>query len=82
MGCGALVLVLPALRNGYPLLFSDTGPLLEMGLEPSIGWDKPWIYGPFLAFSLGMTLWLPLAAQALLVSWSLWLTQKVLPAWR
>lgn len=78
VGCGALLLVWPALRNGYPLVFSDTGPLLEMGLEPSIGWDKPWIYGPFLALSLGTTLWLPLAAQALLVSSVLWLTQKVL----
>ena len=78
VGCGALLLVWPALRNGYPLVFSDTGPLLEMGLEPSIGWDKPWIYGPFLALSLGVTLWLPLAAQALLVSFVLWLTQKVL----
>ncbi len=78
VGCGALLLAWPALRNGYPLVFSDTGPLLEMGLEPSIGWDKPWIYGPFLALSGYVTLWLPLAAQALLVSWVLWLTQAAL----
>ncbi len=78
VGCGALFLVWPALYNGYPLMFSDTGPLLEMGLEPSIGWDKPWIYGPFLVLSGYTTLWLPLAAQALLVSWALWLTQAVL----
>ena len=78
VGCGALFLVWPALYNGYPLMFSDTGPLLEMGLEPSIGWDKPWIYGPFLALSGYTTLWLPLAAQALLTSWVLWLTQAVL----
>ncbi len=77
--CGALLLVWPALHNGYPLLFSDTGALLEMGLEPSMGWDKPWIYGPFLAlFHWRTTLWLPLAAQGLLVSWVLWLTQKTL----
>ena len=78
VGCGALFLLWPALRNGYPLVFSDTGPLLEMGLEPTIGWDKPWVYGPFLALSLGQTLWLPLAAQGLLMSWTLWLTQAVL----
>ncbi len=78
VGCGALLLIWPALRNGYPLMFSDTGPLLEMGLEPSIGWDKPWIYGPFLALCWRTTLWLPLAAQALLVSWVLWLTQAAL----
>ncbi len=78
VGCGALSLVWPALYNGYPLMFSDTGPLLEMGLEPSIGWDKPWIYGPFLALSWRTTLWLPLAAQGVLVSWVLWLTQAAL----
>ena len=77
--CGTLFLVWPALHNGYPLLFSDTGALLEMGLEPSMGWDKPWIYGPFLAlFHWRTTLWLPLAAQGMLVSWVLWLTQKAL----
>lgn len=78
VGCGALLLVWPALFNGFPLMFSDTGALLEMGLEPSIGWDKPWIYGPFLALSWRTTLWLPLAAQGVLVSWVLWLTQAVL----
>lgn len=76
---GALLLVWPALLNGYPLVFSDTGALLEMGLEPSMGWDKPWIYGPFLAlFHWVPTLWLPLAAQGLLVSWVVRLSQKVL----
>lgn len=76
--CGAVLLVWPALLNGYPIVFSDTGGLLEMGFEPSMGWDKPWIYGPFLAAaSLGLTLWLPLALQGLATSWVLWLTQAV-----
>ncbi len=75
---GAVLLVWPALLNGYPLVFSDTGPLLEMGLEPSMGWDKPWIYGPLLVlFHWRTTLWLPLAAQGLMVSWVLWLSQMV-----
>ena len=78
--CGAILLIWPALLNRYPILFSDTGGFLQMGLEPSIGWDKPWIYGPLLAlFSLhGLTLWLPLAAQGLLTSYVLWLTQAAL----
>lgn len=77
--CGALLLTWPALYNGYPLLFSDTGALLEMGLEPTMGWDKPWIYGPFLAlFHWRTTLWPSVVAQGLLVSWVLWLTQTVL----
>jgi len=78
---GAVLLVWPALLNGYPLVFSDTGALLEMGLEPTMGWDKPWIYGPFLAlFHWRMTLWLPLAAQGMLASWVLWLSQKAFAA--
>jgi len=74
---GAVALVWPALLNGYPLVFSDTGALLEMGLEPDMGWDKPWIYGPFLAaLCWRTTLWLPLAAQGLLMSWVLWLSLR------
>nr|WP_283949760.1 hypothetical protein [Limobrevibacterium gyesilva] len=42
-------------------------------------WDKPWIYGPFLLALHGRTtLWLPLAAQGLLLSHLLWLTARAL----
>jgi len=76
---GALLLVWPALLNGYPILFSDTGGLLDMGLAGDMGWDKPWVYGPFLALtSAGLTLWGPVAAQGLLLSHLLWLTQAVM----
>ena len=76
---GAALLVWPAFLNGYPILFSDTGGLLEMGFGPSIGWDKPWVYGPLLAaLSLHLTLWLPLAGQGLFVSYALWLLQTAI----
>ena len=76
---GALLLVWPALLNGYPILFSDTGGLLDMGLAGDMGWDKPWVYGPFLALtSAGLTLWGSVAAQGLLLSHLLWLTQSVM----
>lgn len=52
-----------------------------MGIRPQMGWDKPWVYGPLLALlHWRMTLWIPLAAQALIVSYILWLTQAALPA--
>ncbi len=74
---GAVLLAWPALLNRYPILFSDTGGLLEMGLLPSIGWDKPFVYGPIIAvLSLRQTLWLPLAAQSILVSYTLWAAQQ------
>src|SRR5947209_3253454 len=79
LAAGAILLIWPALLNRYPILFSDTGGLLEMGLLPSMGWDKPWVYGPLAAiFHWRTTLWLPLAAQGLLLSYLLWLTQTVL----
>ncbi len=83
---GAALLVWPALVNGYPVLFSDTGGLLDMGLAGDMGWDKPWVYGPFLALtSLGLSLWGSVAAQGLLLSHLLWLSQAVVapprPGW-
>lgn len=76
---GALLLVWPALLNGYPLVFSDTGGFLHQTFGPLMLWDKPWVYGPLLhAFHWGVTLWMPLAAQALAVSHLLWVTQRAL----
>lgn len=76
---GALALAWPALANGYPIVFSDTGGLMEMALLPDMGWDKPWVYGPFLLGLHGRTtLWLPALAQALLLSHLLWIVQRAL----
>lgn len=76
---GAALLLWPAFLNGYPLVFSDTGAILEMSLEPTMGWDKPWVYAPFLhAFHWRTTLWPPVLAQGVIVSHLLWLTQAVL----
>jgi hypothetical protein len=76
---GALLLAWPAALNGYPLVFSDTGGFLHQTLGPLMLWDKPWVYGPLLHAVHGrVTLWLPVLGQALLVSWMLWLAQRVL----
>lgn len=76
---GALIQLWPAILNNYPLVFSDTGGFLEQALMPDMGWDKPWIYGPFLTpFHAGQTLWLAVAAQATLLSAMLWITQAIL----
>lgn len=76
---GAALLLWPALWNGYPLLFSDTGAFLAQSLVPLMIWDKPYVYGPFLhLFHWRMTLWLPAIAQAAMVSHLLWLTARCL----
>ncbi len=47
-----------------------------MGLIPSMGWDKPFLYGPFTALtSLRTTLVATATIQAVLLSYMLWATQ-------
>lgn len=76
---GALLLVWPAFLNGYPLVFSDTGAFLHQTLGPLVIWDKPHVYGPLLhLFHWRLTLWGPLLAQGLMLSWLLWLAQRAL----
>ena len=76
---GAALLSWPAALNRYPIMFSDTFGYLEQGIEAYVAWDKPWIYGPLLVpFHARLTLWPIVAAQALLLSWMLWLLQCTL----
>ncbi len=75
---GAALLLWPAGLNGYPLVFSDTGAFLSQTLMPLAPFDKPFVYGPALhLLSARVTLWGPAVAQGLLLSWLLWLTQRV-----
>lgn len=74
----ALLLVWPAVMNAYPLVFVDTIAYLLHTILGEAPWDKTAAYGPFLLlFHQGTTLWLPLAAQGLMLSWLLWLVQRV-----
>ena len=85
LAAGALLLVWPALLNGFPLVFSDTHAFLVQGGEPQMVWDKPFVYGPFLRLlHANTTLWLPLVAQGLIVSHVLWLCRAAFapPSWR
>ena len=76
---GAVFLAWPAILNHYPLVFSDTGGFLEQALMPDIGWDKPWIYGPFLTpFHARISLWPIPFVQAVILSAMLWLTHSLL----
>ena len=73
---GALLLAWPVALNHDAIVFSDTGALLDMGLLPSMGWDKPFAYGPFAALtSLHLSLAFTALAQTSLLSYALWATQ-------
>lgn len=75
---GAALLLWPAALNGYPIVFSDTGAFLAQTVIGLVVWDKPYVFGPLLhAFHWRLSLWPPVLAQGLLLSWLLWLTRRM-----
>ena len=83
----ALLLVWPAVWNGYPIVFADTGTYLSQAIHRYAGWDRPVFYSLFL-FPLHATvsIWPVVAAQALITVYILHLVCRVLvpalpPAW-
>lgn len=66
---GALILILPALANHYPLVYSDTGAYIYSGFNGTVPADRPLTYGLFLRHSsLAASLWLTVFTQALIVA--------------
>jgi len=75
----ATVLLWPALLNGYPIVFDDTGTYLSQAVHRYLGWDRPAFYSLFLfPLHLTLTTWPDIAAQALLAAHTLHLTRRVL----
>ena len=75
----AAVLLWPALWNGYPLVFSDTGTYLSQAIEHYLGWDRPVFYSLFLLpLHMTLTTWPVIVVQALLVTHTLHLVRRAL----
>src|SRR5579872_136048 len=75
----AASLLWPALRNGYPLVFSDTGTYLSQAIEHYAGWDRPVFYSFFLLpLHLTITTWPAIAVQALLTVYTFHLVHRAL----
>jgi hypothetical protein len=71
---GAALLLWPALYNGWPLVFSDTGAFMFAALERWPQWDKPIAYAVFLhVLSWRLTYWIAAFVQGLIVSHLVWL---------
>ena len=69
----------PAVWNGYPIVFADTGTYLSQAVHLYAGWDRPVFYSLFmLPLHATITLWPVIVAQALITSWILWLVCRVL----
>jgi hypothetical protein len=74
---GGLLLLWPALYNGWPLVFTDTGAFMFAALERWPQWDKPIAYAAFLhALSWRVTYWGAAFAQGLIVSWLVWVLSR------
>ncbi len=76
---GATLLMLwPALYNGFPLIFSDTGTYISQMMEHHLGWDRPPYYSMLLlALDWGRNLWPPTIAQCAVAAWMIRRTQRM-----
>ena len=63
------MLLWPAILNGYPLLFGDTGVYLGDGIHLHMSWARPLFYGLFmLPLHLKFTTWPVIVVQALVAA--------------
>jgi hypothetical protein len=79
---GGLMLLLPAIYNGYPLVNSDDGTYMTSGFNLETPGDRPIVYGLLLRiFSLnGVSLWLAVFTQTCILSWLLLkICERLLP---
>jgi hypothetical protein len=72
-----LMLLAPALWNGYPILQSDTGGYLARWYEGHLVPSRSTVFGLYLHFGENSYFWLNLAIQALATMWILQVTLRV-----
>ncbi len=65
----AALLLWPAVLNGYPLLFGDSGVYVGDGINLHMSWARPLFYGLFmLPLHLKTTVWPVVVVQALITA--------------
>jgi hypothetical protein len=63
----AALLLWPAIWNGYPIVFADTGTYLSQAIHRYLGWDRPPFYSLFmLPLHMTVSLWPVVVVQAVL----------------
>src|SRR4051812_17191233 len=72
-----LLLLAPAIWNGYPLLQYDTGGYLARWYEGYLVPSRSTVFGLYLYFGQGSWFWINLGIQALATLWILQLTLRV-----
>ena len=71
-----LALMTPALWNGFPLIFPDTGGYLSRPIEGTLGMGRSALYGLFLYTGVPFAFWTNAVAQAALTAWLIVLTLR------
>ena len=67
-------LMYPAIDNGYPLLYPDSGTYIAAGFEYKVPVDRPYLYAFFVRHvSLSYSLWLVIIAQAVTITLVTWI---------
>jgi hypothetical protein len=64
-------LLSPAIWNGFPLIFADTGGYLERPFEGTLELGRSALYGTFLALGIPFEFWPNVISQAALATWIL-----------
>src|SRR5580698_7794571 len=77
-----LMLIAPALWNGYPLLQWDTGGYLARWYEGYLVTSRSTVFGLYLHFGEHSGFWINLGIQALATLWILQLTLRVFGLFR
>jgi hypothetical protein len=70
------VLLAPALWNGFPFVFADTGGYLARPFERTLELGRSAFYGAFLAAGMPLDFWPNVGLQAILTAWVLLLTLR------
>ena len=71
-----LALMAPALWNGFPLIFPDTGGYLDRLLFGTLGLGRSALYGLFLYAGAPFAFWPNAIAQLVLTVWLIVLTLR------
>jgi hypothetical protein len=69
-----LVLMAPALWNGFPLIFPDTGGYLLRPIEGDLAMGRSALYGLFLYLGIPLSFWPNVLLQSALTAWLIVLT--------
>ncbi len=71
-----LAILAPALWNGFPFIFPDTGGYLARPMQGTLELGRSALYGTFLLIGVPLYFWPTIVAQAALTAWLIALTLR------